>query len=566
LSQAATATATRPRGGVQGAMGNQGTCLDAGDSSTAKKVHRPSKGGGQTWPSGQRVKATIDLDYGEAGTARQGTTGTVVGLFPGPNGMLPGILVAWDMLPHLPCAAAQQDQLMRIAKDAPGAYILTVDSTIISDLPGMDEALMRLPAGSEVQVLKVVHCADKRQWRGWVEHPVHGWIALLGTEDGSRWAERLSDEACSSTAEAPGPIKKTTVMGCESPRPPVTTAAVILSREQSHRSRSVPKPNGTTSNTQISVITAQAVSSTPPRRSQSVPHVVQQPASCGAAGVAGSQLRAASPLIHAGHAWHKQQVAGSPGASGSLSAAAPPGPPGTNGSLSTAAPSGTSRTASAQRAVQQAQPLQSRPSRTLTPPPAQQPVARPSIAQPVLRTAQPQLPNVQQQQQQQQTPQSWQQQAQHRQVSQAQCPRATDSNRWALPLDGPVEHQPSRARTAPLLAPSSMRNRSPSVPGPQEQVATEVMHDRARSRERSSPHEPEAAVGPTPGSNGQPGGREHELAMVISRLKGMAAQQSPRPYGSRRPPGLPLGADGTDGSEAGRGRDRGAKSLRWSDL
>lgn len=407
---------------------------------------------------------------------------------------------------------------------------------------------MRLPAGCEVQVLKVVHCAEKKQWRGWVEHPVHGWIVLLGTEDGSRWAERLSDESCSSTAEATGRKKNKALsaLGSESSGPPVTTAAVILSREQSHRSRSVPKPSGATSNAQTSVITTQAVPSSPPRRSQSVPHLVQQPGSCGAVGVAGSQLRAASPLLQAGHAWHQQQVAGSRGASGSLSAAVPAGPP------------GTGRTASAQRA----QPLESQPSRTvtptrtLTPPPTQQPVARPSIAvQPLLRTAQSQLPNVQQQQQ---PPPSWQQQAQHRQVGQPQCSRAMHSSGWALPSDGPVEHQPSRARTAPLLAPASMRRRSPSLPGPAEQVVS----DRMRSRERNSPHEPEASVV----SNGQPGGREHELAMVISRLKGLAAQQSPRPYGSRRPPGFPGGADGKDGSEAGRGRDRGAKSLRWSDL
>ena len=193
-----------------------------------------------------------------------------------------------------------------------------------------------------------------------------------GTEDGSRWAERLNDESCSSTAEATGLKKKRacSALGSES-RPPMATAAVILSGEQSHRSRSVPKPSGTTSNAQISVITTQAAPTSPPRRSQSVPHVVQQPGNCGALGVPGSQLRTASPLLSAGHVWPKQQVAGSPGASGSLSAAAPAGPP------------GTSRTASGQRV----QPLQSQPTRTLTPPPTQQPLARPSIAvQPLLRS------------------------------------------------------------------------------------------------------------------------------------------------------------------------------------
>jgi len=74
--------------------------------------------------------------------------------------------------------------------DAPGAYVVAHQDTLVSSSirrSGESEAIGSLPSGTFVNVLEVVHLADSHRVRARIEHPP-GWISLLNTETGYRWA------------------------------------------------------------------------------------------------------------------------------------------------------------------------------------------------------------------------------------------------------------------------------------------------------------------------------------------------------------------------------------------
>ena len=71
--------------------------------------------------------------------------------------------------------------------DGPGAYLLASDVDVY-EAPARGSLKMgRLPAGEEVHVLEVVHRKAEKRIRGRV---AGGWISLLDTSEGYRWAHR----------------------------------------------------------------------------------------------------------------------------------------------------------------------------------------------------------------------------------------------------------------------------------------------------------------------------------------------------------------------------------------
>lgn len=74
--------------------------------------------------------------------------------------------------------------------DAPGAYVISHQDTLVSSSvrrSGESEAIGCLVSGTFVNVLEVVHLPDSHRVRARIEHPP-GWISLLNTETGYRWA------------------------------------------------------------------------------------------------------------------------------------------------------------------------------------------------------------------------------------------------------------------------------------------------------------------------------------------------------------------------------------------
>ena len=71
--------------------------------------------------------------------------------------------------------------------DGPGAYLLASDVDV-SEAPARgSQKVGRLSAGEEVYVLEVVHRKGEKRVRGRV---ANGWISLLDTSEGYRWAHR----------------------------------------------------------------------------------------------------------------------------------------------------------------------------------------------------------------------------------------------------------------------------------------------------------------------------------------------------------------------------------------
>jgi len=79
-------------------------------------------------------------------------------------------------------------------EDSPGAYLLVDDTALTptADLCSASDIVTTLHAGTVVNVLEVVHKISDKRIRGRINNPSRGWISLLDTSGGKRWAEKQS--------------------------------------------------------------------------------------------------------------------------------------------------------------------------------------------------------------------------------------------------------------------------------------------------------------------------------------------------------------------------------------
>ena len=74
--------------------------------------------------------------------------------------------------------------------DGPGVYLLASDVDVSESSGRSSQKLGRLLAGEEVHVLEVVHHKAEKRVRGRVAAKYSGWISLMDTAEGYRWAHR----------------------------------------------------------------------------------------------------------------------------------------------------------------------------------------------------------------------------------------------------------------------------------------------------------------------------------------------------------------------------------------
>ncbi|CAE8597118.1 unnamed protein product, partial [Polarella glacialis] len=88
-------------------------------------------------------------------------------------------------------------------QDGPGLYAIIHEGTFLSGsvaVPADKDVLQILPAGTEVWVLEVVLREEESRVRGRIGSPA-GWISLLDTKTGYRWAERRAPAAPAAKSE-----------------------------------------------------------------------------------------------------------------------------------------------------------------------------------------------------------------------------------------------------------------------------------------------------------------------------------------------------------------------------
>lgn len=81
----------------------------------------------------------------------------------------------------------------REAQDAPGAYTVVHDNTAVTaERAAAPPTIAHLPVGSLITVVEVACLVEDNRVRGRIEEPP-GWISLLDTSDGYRWAQPKPD-------------------------------------------------------------------------------------------------------------------------------------------------------------------------------------------------------------------------------------------------------------------------------------------------------------------------------------------------------------------------------------
>lgn len=97
--------------------------------------------------------------------------------------------------------------------DGPGVYLLASDVDVSEALARSSQKLGRLLAGEEVHILEVVHRKAEKRVRGRVAAKGYsGWISLMDTSEGYRWAHRQ----LSATNEwISGLLEKSAPLACE---------------------------------------------------------------------------------------------------------------------------------------------------------------------------------------------------------------------------------------------------------------------------------------------------------------------------------------------------------------
>ena len=91
-------------------------------------------------------------------------------------------------MPLYCCVGSSQASLQL---DGPGVYLLASDVDVSEALARSSQKLGRLLAGEEVHILEVVHRKAEKRVRGRVAAKGYsGWISLMDTSEGYRWAHR----------------------------------------------------------------------------------------------------------------------------------------------------------------------------------------------------------------------------------------------------------------------------------------------------------------------------------------------------------------------------------------
>jgi len=152
--------------------------MDNGREDTNLNLDSPDK----------RVQAAEDIHYGPAGVVRKGATGTVAGMLKGANGGCPHILVNWDAFPQLSKVSVNHEQIHFISPELPGPYVITHEAGVTRSVTLSRDTLGIIQVGKTIQVLEVLHIKQEKRWRGRVQEPLSGWISLLATDSGHRWA------------------------------------------------------------------------------------------------------------------------------------------------------------------------------------------------------------------------------------------------------------------------------------------------------------------------------------------------------------------------------------------
>lgn len=99
----------------------------------------------------------------------------------------------------LPAAVADQ-QPEETPQDAPGRYMVLKRTAVQLTAKVGSQKFATLEPGCEVKVVEVVDLTEDRRVRARVEEPA-GWISLLNTESGHRWAERAEAEEAAGPAD-----------------------------------------------------------------------------------------------------------------------------------------------------------------------------------------------------------------------------------------------------------------------------------------------------------------------------------------------------------------------------
>eukprot|EP01065_Artemidia_motanka_P051659 TRINITY_DN9142_c0_g3_i1.p2 TRINITY_DN9142_c0_g3~~TRINITY_DN9142_c0_g3_i1.p2 ORF type:complete len:322 (+),score=122.98 TRINITY_DN9142_c0_g3_i1:46-1011(+) len=77
---------------------------------------------------------------------------------------------------------------------SPGDYTVTSLVTVREDRDGLGKVVGEIPAGEKVAVLEVRRYDARSRLRARVESPVAGWISILDTSSGRRWAEPAPEQ------------------------------------------------------------------------------------------------------------------------------------------------------------------------------------------------------------------------------------------------------------------------------------------------------------------------------------------------------------------------------------
>jgi len=148
-----------------------------------------------------RVQGAEEIHYGSAGTVPKGATGVVLGKFEGTGS--PFIFINWDAFPELGRVSVQPEKLLPMHDDRPGTYVITREAGVTQTAALAKEVVGILPVGTTINIVEVVYLKEDHRWRGRLEEPFKGWISILASNNGARWAEQPSAGGSSAPTQQP---------------------------------------------------------------------------------------------------------------------------------------------------------------------------------------------------------------------------------------------------------------------------------------------------------------------------------------------------------------------------
>merc|ERR1712113_1173983 len=89
--------------------------------------------------------------------------------------------------------------------DSPGTYEICHANTALTEGIAVSPPILKhLAVGTMVDVVEVVRCAEDQRVRARIRIPA-GWISLMDTKDGYRWAKKLHVTAAPSATPSATP-------------------------------------------------------------------------------------------------------------------------------------------------------------------------------------------------------------------------------------------------------------------------------------------------------------------------------------------------------------------------